>query len=293
MKNRIVLIALVLMFSNAARADRVGNGGDLCESRIQSIRDDLHQWIDNKGSARLQLPEGLTTEQYNTRMQQQMGRAKITCTTEPLLIGRAEKTCRNNVREDGTPYLECNVLRFMASSESDQYKLIHHEFAGLAGLENNIGEASNYQISNQITGYLENEVVKKLAVRSNYAQSGRAKVYKGPEGEVLTLIPLNNDTKMLIYAHNTYGMNTGKALVYDLYGDRAFYTVGFPSPQDRRNGTMIVFHFLDEKPEYNDFLSTKPQLRFRQIKLTYSEELSEKVDVALLISKAQDYIFPR
>jgi hypothetical protein len=40
--------------------------------------------------------------------------------------------------------------------------------------------------------------------------------------------------------HYTYGMNTDKVLVYNLYEDRAFYTVSFPIPLDRRNGTVDV-----------------------------------------------------
>jgi hypothetical protein len=45
--------------------------------------------------------------------------------------------------------------------------LVHHEYAGLAGFEVNSGEDSIYPISNQIAGYLEDHVVKKLVVRPN------------------------------------------------------------------------------------------------------------------------------
>jgi hypothetical protein len=53
----------------------------------------------------------------------------------------------------------------MATDQSDQYVLIHHEYAGLAGFEVNDGESSQYEISNQISGYLEDQIVKKLVVK--------------------------------------------------------------------------------------------------------------------------------
>ncbi len=58
----------------------------------------------------------------------------------------------------------------MGTSESDQYVLVHHEYAGLAGIEISKGEDSDYQVSNQISGYLENQVIKKLAVKPSNAE---------------------------------------------------------------------------------------------------------------------------
>ena len=49
--------------------------------------------------------------------------------------------------------------------ESKQYELIHHEFAGLANFERPQGDDSDYAISNQLSGFLVDEIVKKLAVK--------------------------------------------------------------------------------------------------------------------------------
>jgi hypothetical protein len=91
--------------------------------------------------------------------------AKISCTWEPLFVGRAEKTCLNFVGDDGVDLVLCNVNRFMSTSESDQYILVHHEYAGLSGFEVNNGESSDYRISNQLSYFLEDQIVKKLVVK--------------------------------------------------------------------------------------------------------------------------------
>jgi len=43
--------------------------------------------------------------------------------------------------------------------------LIHHEYAGLAGIEKNDGAASDYEISDQLTDFLEKTSVLRLAVK--------------------------------------------------------------------------------------------------------------------------------
>jgi hypothetical protein len=80
-------------------------------------------------------------------------------------VGEAEKTCKNFIGRQGLARIECNTKRFLETDESDQYILVHHEFAGLAGLEVNQGEDSDYQISNQIAAFLEDQVTKKLVIK--------------------------------------------------------------------------------------------------------------------------------
>ena len=57
------------------------------------------------------------------------------------------------------------IFQDKSTSESKQYKLIHHEFAGLASIENNEGAASDYAISAQITDYLTQQTVLRLAIK--------------------------------------------------------------------------------------------------------------------------------
>jgi hypothetical protein len=50
---------------------------------------------------------------------------------------------------------------------SDQYVQIHHEFAGLAGLENPNNDDSNYGISNQIVSSTSESTSTKLVVKDD------------------------------------------------------------------------------------------------------------------------------
>lgn len=142
-----------------------GNGGDACEKRIQEIRDDIASWISRGGSQDLKLPERLTLNDFNRGMLEQIDLAKITCNKQLLSVFNAEKTCVNTKDNKGRSYIQCHIQRFNNTSEADQYMLIHHEYAGLARFEVNQGTASNYEISKQVTGYLENQIVKRLTIK--------------------------------------------------------------------------------------------------------------------------------
>ena len=151
-------------FANAIGNEH-GNGGDVCEKRFQSVRDDLGSWLFQGGAAGLKLPSALTVDSYKQSMLKQISTAKVSCTDDKVFVGHAEKTCKNFLADDGALMIVCHANRFLNTSESDQYVLVHHEYAGLAGFEVNTDEESNYDISNQITGFLENFVIKKLVVK--------------------------------------------------------------------------------------------------------------------------------
>jgi ankyrin repeat protein len=130
-----------------------GNGGDLCEMRFNEIRNDFQNWILNGGSGSLQLPYGITLIQYDSTMLEQMSKAIVSCTQKVLSVGVAEKTCLNFTDDQGRPRILCNFDRFMKTTDSQQYVLVHHEYAGLARFEVNNGEKSDYSISAQISDY--------------------------------------------------------------------------------------------------------------------------------------------
>ncbi len=76
------------------------------------------------------------------------------------------KTCRGFYsKKNGAPHIICNIARFEDTSDADQYRLIHHEFAGLVSVEKNVGAASDYEISNQITDQLEEYRSVRLPVK--------------------------------------------------------------------------------------------------------------------------------
>jgi hypothetical protein len=45
----------------------VGNGGDICEKRIQNIRDDIGSWIQKGGPEGLDLRAPLTVSEYTNK----------------------------------------------------------------------------------------------------------------------------------------------------------------------------------------------------------------------------------
>ena len=163
------LSALTLSLCSVAAfaGDKTGNGGDICEDRIKIVRDDISSWLNHGGGSLVNLPDGVSPVQYAAAMQSSIRTAQISCTAAHLYVGAAEKACKNFSDSTGQKRIQCNFARLMALSESDQYVLIHHEYAGLAGFETNIGESSQYGISNQISDYLQDTVVKRLAIKSS------------------------------------------------------------------------------------------------------------------------------
>lgn len=140
-----------------------GNGGDACEERFTAIRDDLKNWILRGGSSGLSLE--MPVAAYNSSMLKVIDAARVSCTDQPVLVLALEKTCKNLVDEAGFARIICNRKAFEQTAEEDQYALVHHEYAGLAGFEANVTEESNYPISRQIAAFLEVKVLKKLALK--------------------------------------------------------------------------------------------------------------------------------
>ncbi|MFL5815759.1 MAG: hypothetical protein ACJ763_19480 [Bdellovibrionia bacterium] len=164
-KSTLLMAATLLSVHAYAGADKGGNGGDICENRIKLIREDIDSWIQKGGSSGLRLPAETNLSQYNAKMRDQASKATVSCTDQDIAVGNSQKTCKNFLDDAGSPRIVCNFKRFMATPEASQYVLVHHEYAGLAGFEVNNGEESRYEISNQLTKYLQNQVVKKLAVK--------------------------------------------------------------------------------------------------------------------------------
>jgi hypothetical protein len=187
---------------HAIEGTRDGGGGDPTEMRIDEIRRDILKWISAGGSSALVLPQELTHETYVSRMIERLvdhavivtsvtSSAEATTSNEELrvIVDGQPKTCRGFVSvQDGLQHILCNVERFAATSEADQYRLIHHEYAGLAGLERNIGASSDYSISNQITSYLQQSTVLRLAVLPQGRLCNVGSTYRTIQGFTLTCV---------------------------------------------------------------------------------------------------------
>lgn len=160
-------------------ASGVGGGGDPMESRVDEIRADILKWISEGGAQALILPAGMSHEYYRVTMTSVLVPHAVTvsfvttaqesASTEPesvVSVDGVAKTCRGFVsRRDGRPHILCNTERFSREGDASQYRLIHHEYAGLAGVESNRGASSDYAVSNQLTAHLESTTVLRLAVR--------------------------------------------------------------------------------------------------------------------------------
>ena len=164
-----VAIALTLVAFNAFCGQDRG-GGDSCENSIQVIRDDLKNWIYNKGHEDLKLPDGMTAEMYSNSMLEVMQNTKIECVGEgdigyPIVVYGVAKVCEFK-KDVSKNQITCDYKKFQSMNEDDQYVLIHHEYAGLADLESPDTHISRYDISNQISNYLTTKVVKRLVVKT-------------------------------------------------------------------------------------------------------------------------------
>jgi|GEM_PF-3075434 len=156
-----------------------GGGGDASEARIDEIRGDLLTWINDGGAQGLTLPARITLRRYQELMTEILAPQRVVVTfvttlqesqsTDPerkVLVDEQPKTCRGFIGNlDQLRHILCNQERFAATSEAEQYRLVHHEYAGLAGVEQNVGAASDYEISNQLTDFLHPTTVLRLSVK--------------------------------------------------------------------------------------------------------------------------------
>jgi hypothetical protein len=193
---RIALALCALPLSAHALFGSEGRGGgDLCENRIKIIRDDIKSWINNGGPESLDLPAGVSVQRYSSAMLNAITTARINCVGSgdkgyPVRIDGTAKYCRFDKGFLGSK-ITCDNSKLMATRDSDQYILIHHELAGLAGVEVPNNDDSDYTVSNQISGFLVTEVIKKLAVKP------QGPIVQRPTGKL-------SPDKMVMYDHRTY-----------------------------------------------------------------------------------------
>lgn len=247
----LILLALTLLpFGRSWAGVDVGNGGDICEDRFKVARDDISSWLRKGGSAGLDLSSSndVSLAQYNAEMLLNISGARVSCTDGRITIGKAEKTCKNFREKDGSSVIVCNSRRFMATAESDQYVLVHHEYAGLSGFEVNDGEDSKYFISNQIAGYLVDQVVKKLAIIrpdstiKSKVFTGNAFFTDGGKGDSCKLAG-SSATESALFSCYSDGFTSCLEIQHqeDVGGNGVRYTcTGLSIVKGTKNGAIIV-----------------------------------------------------
>ncbi len=180
-KKIMALTCTFLVFSStsviAKMGTESGGGGDASEARVNEIRSDILKWINNEGAKGLYLPDDISYYEYASKMIEVLQPQKVIIgfTDEKVIFDNAEKTCKSFIDNSSAEmHILCNISRFGNTSDSDQYKLIHHEYAGLVRIEKNDGAASDYNLSSQLTDFLAYETILKLAIK----KSSSEKVYK-------------------------------------------------------------------------------------------------------------------
>jgi len=113
------------------------------------------------------------------------------------------------------------------------------------------------------------------AFAGNPKPSGRLKAYKGPEGEIIALVPANDDKQMLVYFKNFGGDLEGKTLLYELEdrGERG-KTVYINKKQGSKTFRSILLDGGDGAWDF--FHPTNFKIHFSMV---YSESATEKIKV--------------
>ncbi len=151
-----------------------GDNGSVFEERVNEIRSDLLRWIKNEGAKGLRYPKNISYNTYVTDMSiiLQKEQVSIIFTEDKVIYDNSEKTCKGIIDElSSEMHIICNTSRFANTTKADQYKLVHHEYAGLARIEKNEGAASDYNLSSQITDFITSENILQLSIQKNQRKS--------------------------------------------------------------------------------------------------------------------------
>ncbi|MGE3609038.1 MAG: hypothetical protein AB7I27_05580 [Bacteriovoracaceae bacterium] len=287
MKTLIVTLLLISQCFAFDGGDKVGGGGDSLEARVDEIRVDILNWINRGGALSLVLKENLTLSYYEQKMKEILEPQKVIIsfvenndsTDEELkvIVQGAPKTCRGFIsKKDHRPHILCHVERFKNASESEQYQLIHHEFAGLAGIEINKGAASDYSISTQLNRFLKYQATLKLAIvmprPSENTSFNPLKILD--EARILyeeRMLEIEQNQLKIQSAKNQLKLIEGKLLSHKFTNQAINDQINLCAQKLRENSDLYA------KKENEAFVNSelkKLQLQFNQLKDTVNKYLS-------------------
>ena len=172
-----ILLTFQVFAAGGGSGTNSGGGRGACDDRVQEIRDDLRHWIEGKGpeKGKLKLLGQKTIQEYSKAMADYLAvsrdvngaiaaKTRVECVYHAIQFQGDQRDCRFDQLKSG-PKITCDARNFLALNEDRQYRIIHHEYAGLAGFEPPHGVQSTYFISDQISAYLK-KLIKKLAIKS-------------------------------------------------------------------------------------------------------------------------------
>ena len=290
-----------------------GGGGDASEERVSEIRADILTWINKGGAKGLVLPQSISYGEYESKMKEILEPKKVVVgfveqddENNPELqvsVNGVPKTCRGFISEvDFKHHILCNISRFKSTSESEQYKLIHHEYAGLVNIENNDEAASDYEVSSQLTSFLARQTVLKLAVKKmeNAEKKKDNELPKfiatkmkdmGKDGLFIELTLINSEDVSSVYIVNDFkecgihediilkdGNLSFSFLCSTKYNKIEFYNISVSYFDGRIGKAENLNLFLDLKLEKGDFVELKYDLKSEKIGYTTVYDIKNVIE---------------
>lgn len=157
-KNKVMeIIALSLMIGMSAQAQEVRNGGGE-DGVFKSIRDEIKVWM-AKSSHNGTLTEKLGSS--NAEEVRQKFISAIALVGERVIFNNSAISIDGNIRicqnvpSAGT--ITCNIDAWNRTQGNTRYMIVLHEYLGVAGIESNTLQYSNYPISPKILGYVRSK----------------------------------------------------------------------------------------------------------------------------------------
>ncbi len=251
-----------------------GGGGDLkTERRIKDIRDDILEWINQGGARDLRfsgkinysdylygnakkgvygmlealLPGAVTITAFNRREKNPSKRNLNT------IVYGSPKVCKGYI-EDGEAYIVCSKEKFWELSDSEQYQQVHHEYAGLARLERNNKSDSDYSLSSQITDYLEEKKVLKLAIKK--------RIRRLKETPTFIEYPAHFSRPFILHSNNMPPWGANKKRIANLFCKK--FVRKYDNPDKR-------YHSREEQAAAEKLVRHAKALSFKIEKKTHKE----------------------
>ena len=181
MKNKMtaMLIATTLgMTAAQVHAQEVRNGGDPNElaeftglngERLESwyaIKKDLLKGLMLNRHLEIDLGE-ISPEKLKIELTEAL-KTKVEFDNSAILVDGVSRPCENIVKTNGEKRIHCNIQAYASAmmnyTSETQYKMVAHEYLGIAGFEPNRYELSDYPLSSQISNSLRSVEVKKWGV---------------------------------------------------------------------------------------------------------------------------------
>jgi hypothetical protein len=191
LRRSLALFLLTSVSLSPAFAQRGGTssgGGDIqCDAQIKVLASNLSDWINNNGAeiGKLDLSSSLNSStgqpySYSEYKAKMIGLLSlplnVSCVKQgdsgyPVSVDDSAKICATSVDSSGV-HMICDRALFLALNPDQQIEQNHHEFAiNVPGLEPDTGPISTYEISNQLSSYIETVTERRLVVKAAAATS--------------------------------------------------------------------------------------------------------------------------